>query len=377
MSSQRLITVLPPALMAAAAFALPLGGCSSRAASPGSAPAVPAVTVAPPARELVQDSLQYTGRVEAVQRVEVRSRVSGYLSAIQFRDGQLVKAGTPLFVIDQRPFLAMRDRARAALAAAEARYQLAHTQYERTNSLQGSGAASAEDRDLAQGEYDGAKAAVQVARAELRNAELELEYSTVSAPITGRISDHRIDVGNYVSGGGSQGGVLATIVATDTVRAMVDLPEADYQRLRRNGALPKQVSVSVQGVQATRQADIDFVDSETSSRSGTIRLRASVPNPDGVLVPGYFAQVKVPVGPRLERLLVPDALVQNDQNRKLVMVVDGDGKAVPRAIETGALVGNKRVVLAGLAPDERVIVSGAGRVKPGERVTATPAPQGM
>jgi len=364
-------------LLAAAAFSLPLGGCSSRAASPAAAAPAPSVTVAPPAREPVQDTLQYTGRVEALQRVEVRSRVSGYLSAIQFKDGQLVKAGTPLFVIDQRPFLAMRDRARAALAAAEARYRLAHAQYERTNSLQGSGAASAEDRDQAQGEFDGAKAAVQVAKAELRNAELELEYSTVTAPITGRISDHRIDVGNYVSGGGAQGGVLATIVASDTVRATVDLPEADYQRLRRTGALPRQVSVGVEGEQAMRQADIDFVDSESSSRTGTIRLRASVPNPDGLLVPGYFAQVKVPVGPRTERLLVPDALIQNDQERKLVMVVDAEGKAVPRAIETGALVGHKRVVLAGLAPDERVIVGGAGRVKPGERVTATAAPQGM
>ncbi len=320
--------------------------------------------------------MQYTGRVEAVQRVEVRSRVSGYLAAIRFTDGQLVKAGTPLFVIDQRPFLVMRDRARAALAAAEARYRLAHSQYERTNALQGSGAASAEDRDQARGEYDGAKAAVQVAKAELRNAELELAYATITAPITGRISEHRIDVGNYVSGGGAQGGVLATIVASDTVRATVDLPEADYQRLRGHGALPKQVTVSVAGAQATRQADIDFVDSESSNRSGTIRLRASVPNTDGLLVPGYFAQVKVPVGPRVDRLLVPDALIQHDQNRKLVMVVDGEGKAAARAIETGALVGHRRVVLAGLAADDRVIVGGASRVKPGERVAATTAPQG-
>src|SRR5476651_688652 len=153
MATHRLSLLLPPAALAVAVLSLPLCGCAPRAASAaGAAPPPPAVTVAPPARELVQDALQYTGRVEAAQRVEVRSRVSGYLSAISFKDGQLVKAGTPLFVIDPRPFVAMRDRARATLAAAEARNKLAGTQYERVASLQASGAASTEDRDLAQGE---------------------------------------------------------------------------------------------------------------------------------------------------------------------------------------------------------------------------------
>lgn len=357
-----------------------VSGCSppeAVAVASAAAPSMPTVTVVRPEKSVVQDSLDYTGRIEPSQKVEVRSRVSGYLQAIKFRDGQQVKVGDPLFVIDQRPFAAARDRAQASLAQAKARQKLAAAQLERIIRLHQSRASSTEEVDRARGEFEAAEASILLNEAELRSAELELSFTTVRAPISGRISDRRVDVGNYLAGGTAQGGVLTTIVTQSPVRVVVDLSEADFQRLRQQTKLPEQVQLNLDGAAGTQSATIDFVDNEISARSGTVRLRASIGNADHAMMPGNFARVRIPVGTPQEMLLVPDAAIQSDQTKKLVLVVDANGEVAAKQLELGSLVGSKHVVLSGLAADDQVIVSGAQGVRPGDRVQiATPPPSG-
>lgn len=321
--------------------------------------------------------MEYTARIEPSQRVEVRSRVSGYLQQINFRDGQQVKAGDPLFVIDPRPFAAARDRAQAGLTQAGAREKLAAALFGRSSTLQQSGAASTEELERARGELDGARAAVQVSRAELRSAELELSFASIQAPIAGTVSDRRVDVGNYVAGGAAQGGVLTTIVTHSPVRAMVDLSEADFQRLRAERALPTKVELTLGGAHPRQGATVDFIDNEIGAQSGTVRLRASLANAKGEFMPGSYARVHIPIGAPQERLLVPDTAILNDQNKKMVFVVDANSQVAPRKLALGGLVGDKHVVLSGLAPQERVIVAGAAKVRPGDRVTVVQPAKGI
>lgn len=374
MKLPRPIPSLPTALLSLLALAASaaLSGCARSEAAPGGPPPPPTVSVALPETSMVQASLEYTGRIEPSQRVEVRSRVSGYLQQITFRDGQQVKAGDPLFVIDPRPFAAARDRAQAGLAQAGARRKLAAAQFERSDRLQRTGAGSTEELERARGELEGAQAAVLLSQAELRAAELELSFTTMRAPIAGTVSDRRVDVGNYVAGGAAQGGVLTTIVAHSPARAVVDLSEADFQRLRQQDQLPARVELSLDGG-TVRDATVDFVDNEIGARSGTVRLRASLANADRAVMPGSFARVRIPVGAAQARLLVPDAAILSDQNKKMVLVVDAAGKVAPRKLELGGLRGDRQIVLSGLGARERVIVSGAAKVKPGDQVLVAAA----
>lgn len=375
MKLTRPIPSLPTALLSLLALAASatLSGCARTEAAPGGPPPPPSVAVALPETSMVQASLEYTGRIEPSQRVEVRSRVSGYLQRIAFRDGQQVQAGDPLFVIDPRPFAAARDRAQAGLAQAGARRKLAAAQFERSERLQRTGAGSTEELERACGELEGAQAAVLLSQAELRAAELELSFTTLRAPIAGTVSDRRVDVGNYVAGGAAPGGVLTTIVAHSPARAVVDLSEADFQRLRQQARLPSRVELSLDGGGPVREATVDFVDNEIGARSGTVRLRASLANADRAVMPGSFARLRIPIGAAQQRLLVPDAAILNDQDKKMVLVVDAAGKVAPRRLELGGLRGDRRIVLSGLGARERVIVSGAAKVKPGDQVLAAAA----
>ncbi|RFO96652.1 efflux transporter periplasmic adaptor subunit [Rhodoferax lacus] len=364
----------PVLILAVLASAALVSGCSKTAASPAAVPPMPTVTVAHPEKSVVQDAMDYTGRIEPAHSVEVRSRVSGYLEAIKFRDGQQVKAGDPLFTIDPRPFLATRDRAQAALAQAMARQKLASAQFARLSRIHEAGASSTEELDRARSEFESAQATVLASEADLRSAEVELSFTTVRAALSGKVSDHRLDVGNYITGGTAQGGVLTTIVAQSPVRAVVEVSEADFQRLRQQKKFPERVQLRVDGMAGTQSAPLDFVDNEISPRSGTVRLHATMGNTDQTVVPGNFAHVRIPVGAPQERLLVPDAVVQSDQTKKMVLVVDSSGKVMAKRVEVGSLVDNKRVVLAGLLAEDRVIVSGAQRVRPGDSVqVAKPA----
>jgi multidrug efflux system membrane fusion protein len=364
----------PMLMLAVLASAALVSACSKTDATTAAVPPMPTVTVAHPEKSVVQDAMDYTGRIEPAHSVEVRSRVSGYLEAIKFRDGQQVKAGDPLFIIDPRPFVATRDRAQAAFAQAMARQKLASAQFARLSRIHEAGASSTEELDRARGEYESAQAAVLAGEADMRSAELELSFTTVRAALSGKISDHRLDVGNYIAGGTAQGGLLTTIVAQSPVRAVVEVSEADFLRLRQQKKFPERVQLRVDGMAGAQSAPLDFVDNEISTRSGTVRLHATMGNADQAVVPGNFAHVRIPVGTPQERLLVPDAIVQSDQTKKMVLVVDANGKVIAKRVEVGSLVDNKRVVLAGLVAEDRVIVSGAQRVRPGDSVqVAKPA----
>lgn len=359
-------------LVLAAALALPGCSRSAGAASPAQGP-MPTVTVAAPKSAMVQDALEYTGRIEPSQRVELRSRVSGYLHAIQFKDGQRVNVGDVLFVIDQRPFIAARDRAQAGLAQANARLKLANAQAERATRLQAAGANSAEDLDRINAELESAKAATLASEADLRGAELELSFTAIRAPIAGVASDRRVDVGNYVAGGASQGAVLTTIVATSPAHAVVELSEADYAKLRQQPRMPEAVQVRMDGVAAAKAGNVNFIDNEANQRSGTVRMRAVVPNTDGGILPGNFVRLSIPMGSAQLRLLVPDAAILSDQTRKLVLVVDAQGQVAAKLVQLGGLEGGQRVVLSGLAATDQVIVSGGPKVRPGARVQVASA----
>jgi RND family efflux transporter MFP subunit len=356
-------------LFVAITSAAVLSGCGpSKTVSPGSAQPIATVTVAAPEKSMVQETLDYTGRIEPSQRVEVRSRLSGYLQAIKFRDGQQVKAGDPLFVIDQRPFAIARDRAQANFAQAIVRQKLALKQLARITHLQQSGASSTDELDRIRSEFEGAQAAVLLSQAELRSADLELSFATIKSPISGTVSDHRVDIGNYVVGGTAQGGLLTTIVAQSPLRATVDLSEYDFARLRQQKQLPERIQIRLDGVTGTQVGTIDFIDNEISARSGTLRLRTSIANVDKTIKPGSFAHVRIPVGAPEEKFLVPDSAIQSDQTKKLVLVVDANGKVAPKRVELGGLYNGKRVVLSGLSADDKIIVSGAQRVRPGDSV---------
>lgn len=353
---------------------LALSGCSKSAgaASPAQGP-LPTVTVAAPKSAVVQDALEYTGRIEPSQRVELRSRVSGYLHAVQFKDGQRVNVGDVLFVIDQRPFIAARDRAQAGLAQASARLKLANAQAERATRLQAAGANSAEDLDRINAEFETAKAAALAAEADLRSAELELSFTTIRAPIAGVASDRRVDVGNYVAGGASQGAVLTTIVATSPAHAVVELSEADYAKFRQQPRMPETVQVRMDGVAGAKAGKVDFIDNEANQRSGTVRMRAVVPNADAGVLPGNFVRLSIPMGSAQQRLLVPDAAILSDQTRKMVLVVDAHGQVAAKPVQLGGLEGGQRVVLSGLTATDQVIVSGGQKVRPGARVQVASA----
>lgn len=362
----RVRAIATAAVLLAAALALP--GCSKPAGAANATQAqLATVTVAAPTAAMVQDSLEYTGRIEPSQRVELRSRVSGHLQAVQFKDGQRVDVGDVLFVIDQRPFIAARDRAQAGLAQANARLKLASAQAERATRLQAAGANSTEDLDRINAEHETAKAAMLAAEADLRSAELELSFTTIRAPIAGVASDRRVDVGNYVAGGASQGAVLTTIVATSPAHAVVELSEADYAKLRQQ-RMPETVQVRLDGAAAAMPGKVDFIDNEANQRSGTVRMRAVVPNNDAAVLPGNFVRLSIPMGSAQQRLLVPDTAILSDQTRKLVLVVDGQGQVVAKPVQLGGLEGGRRVVLSGLATTDQVIVSGGQKVRPGARV---------
>lgn len=363
----RVHAIAAATLLLAAAVALP--GCGKPAGAANATQAqLPTVTVAAPTSAMVQDSLEYTGRIEPSQRVELRSRVSGYLQAIQFKDGQRVNVGDVLFVVDQRPFIAARDRAQAGLAQASARLKLAIAQAERAARLQAAGANSAEDLDRINAEHETAKAAALAAEADLRSAELELSFTTIRAPIAGVASDRRVDVGNYVTGGPAQGAVLTTIVATSPAHAVVELSEADYAKFRQQPRMPETVQVRLDGATAAKTGKVDFIDNEANRRSGTVRMRAVVPNTDAGVLPGNFVRLSIPMGSAQQRLLVPDTAILSDQTRKLVLVVDAQGQVTAKPVQLGGLEGGQRVVLSGLDASDQVIVSGGQKVRPGARV---------
>ena len=357
---------------ASALVAAALYGCSPR--SEAQAPPAPAVTVATPLVQTIQDWDEFTGRFEATQDVDVRARVGGYVSAVHFRDGDFVRRGQLLFTLDPRPAQAALASARATLAQANAQLTLARSEYERAQTLLESQAVSQAEADTRRGAVLTAEAAVAAANAGIRARQLDLEFTRVVAPISGRVSDRRVDPGNLIGGGSSAGDILTTIVSSAPIYFTFDGSEAvmlKYQRQARNGAAPIQVRLQDESTYS-RSGSLDFTDNAIDTASGVIRLRAVVPNADGFLKPGMFGQARLAGSGSYQAMLVPDAAVSTDQARRIVYVVAADGSVAPKPVVLGPLVDGLRVVRSGLAATDRVIINGVQRIQqPGMKVQAS------
>jgi RND family efflux transporter MFP subunit len=350
-------------------------GDATQAPSP---PPPPQVTVAKPLQQTVADTTVLLGQFSAVDSVELRAQVGGTLVAITFKDGQVVHKGDPLFAIDPRPYQIKLDQAIAQLQTAEAKRSLADVELWRARQLKQSNFGSAEVADQRAADQHGAQAAVETAQAAIRDAQLDLEFSRLSAPFSGRIGAHLVSVGNLVSG--SRGGtgpstLLATIVSLDPIYIDFDMSEADYRAYQRGhgGAAPHDdVAISLGGDDRfDRDGTLDFLDNAVNRSSGTIHARATVPNPDLTITPGQFARLRVPLGRPAPALLLPAAAVVPDQANEMVMTVAADGTIVPKAVEIGGLYHGLRVIRAGLASTDTVVIDGLVRVRPGAKVTPT------
>jgi RND family efflux transporter MFP subunit len=341
---------------------------------PPPAPPTPSVTVAHPLAETVPRWDEYTGRFLPVQTVEVRPRVSGAVDKIHFKDGQIVKAGDLLFTIDPRPYQIAVDSARADVVRMQSQTAMLSKDLARGETLVTGGTITKRDMDQRRGGSDAARAQLLGAEAALRNAELNLEWTQVRAPIAGRVSDRRIDVGNLVQAGTT---LLTTIVSLDPIYFEFDVSESDFLRHARAG-VTRQNGKMQANVRLADEADwkragvIDFLDNQLNVRSGTIRARAVLDNKDLFLTPGAFGRVRVNGG-ELNALLIPDAAVASDQTNKVVLTVTPDNKVVPRPVSLGPLYNGLRVILSGLDPKDRVITAGLANpmVRPGAVVSPT------
>jgi RND family efflux transporter MFP subunit len=338
------------------------------------------VTVAPPlARKVVQWD-EYTGRFEASERVAVRPRVTGYIDKVHFADGADVKQGDLLFTIDRRPFAIAVDSARADLTRAQAQVTLNQMDYQRAQELVRSAATTVRDLDQRKANLDTAQAQVLSAQAALRNAELNLEWTEVRAPISGRVSDRRVDAGNLVTGGQDGANLLTTIVRLDPIYFVFEGSEADYIRYTRLNSQGQRPSsrlapnpVRVQLADETgwpHAGRMDFVDNEVNARNGTIRGRAVLDNHDLFLSPGTFGRLRL-YGGTVDALLVPDDVIVSDQARKVVFTVGTDDKIVAKPVTIGGFALGLRVITADLQPSDRVVLDGLANpfVRPGAVVS--------
>jgi RND family efflux transporter MFP subunit len=346
-------------------------------------PPPPAVEVAHPVvREIVEWD-EYSGRLEAVERVEVRARVSGYVESVHFADGQIVESGALLFVIDPRPYQAAVSRAEAEVASAKARLALAERDSRRAEGLLASDVISRERFDTTATARHTADADVAAAAAALEKAQLDLEFTRVRSPIRGRVGRDFVTPGNLVTGGTSDSTLLTTVVSLDPIHVYFDVDEGaglKYERLARSGErplsrdVPNPVMVGLADEEGfPHRGHIDFVDNQLDPRTGTTRLRAVLPNPDLLLTPGLFARVRLLGSGRHEAMLLPDEAIGTDQAVRFVLVVAESGRVESRAVTLGGLVDGLRVVRSGLAPEDRVIVRGMQGAAAGDLVEARAA----
>jgi RND family efflux transporter MFP subunit len=370
MKSARLLTILLLLVPALAA-------CGQSQSQPqASAPPPPQVTIAKPVSKMIADQDEYVGRFVAVESVEVRARVPGYLEAIHFQDGQMVKAGDPLFTIDRRPFQIALAQAQASLAQAKATLAFAESDLARAQGLAIGTVITQQTFDQRTQAKRSAEASVASQQAAERQATLDLEFTELRAPVSGRIGDRRVSIGNLVTGGTSGNtSLLATIESIDPIRFEFTLDEASYLRYGhfteapdRGLTLPVTLKLLNEST-FSYQGKMDFVDNAIDRSSSTIRARAVFANPDGKFAPGMFARVRMAAAPPRNELLVPDAAIGVEQVRKFVLVVDAGNVARPKYVTLGPVVDGLRVITQGLTPDDNVIINGLMRAKPGAKVT--------
>jgi RND family efflux transporter MFP subunit len=339
--------------------------------------AVPPVTVSRPLQRDIDTRLGFLGQFSAINRVELRAQVGGILTEIHFEDGQIVHKGDLLFTIDPRPYEIKLAQATAALQTATAHIALANNQLSRAQSLRRSDFATQETVDQRTSDQDASAAAVEDAKARIRDAQLDLEYCRVTAPFTGRIGARQVSIGSLVAGSRaavSPTTLLATLVSLDPIYLDFDMSESDFltfsrERAKRGGPLADKVVIGLSDENNfKREGMLDFVDNALDRSSGTLHARATVPNADLFLAPGQFARLRVAVAPPTAVLMLPDSAVVLDQSQHLVMTVSSDGTVVPKIVETGDLRGGLRVVRSGLDPDDRVVIDGLVRAVPGSKV---------
>jgi len=359
----------------------------SDAASPAASAAMPPpeVTVAAPLQREITEWDEYTGQFSAVDFVEMRPRVSGYIESVHFKDGQLLKAGDLLYIIDPRPFDIALASAQAQLGNATAQRQLAQAQLARAERLRKNDFVAASTYDERLAELRSAEAAVETANAAIRSAQLDLEWTHVTAPISGRIGRNAVTEGNLVAGGsGVNATLLATIVSLDPIYLDFDMSESDFLAYQRASAAGK--------LQSTRDATIpvfarlfdeddwslkgslNFVDNRVDRNAGTIRARAVFANPDALITPGQFGRVRIPGSEPHQAILIPDSAIVTDQSHKIVMTVGADGVVVPKIIRPGPFYDELglRIVREGLEPTDQIVINGLIRVRPNAKVTPVP-----
>ena len=378
---------LPRLSAALLPLALVLAGCGQ--SQPPAGPPPPAVTVAKPVQRAVTDLDEYVGRFVAIDSVEIRARVSGYLDQVHFRDGQMVKQGDLLFTIDKRPFENTLAQARANLAQAKANLAFTEADLERGRLLSRDRTITEQVFEQRTQAFRSAQASVAANEATVRQAALDVEFTELRAPVAGRIGDRRVSPGNLVAGGTvASTTLLATIVSLDPIRFEFTMDEASYLRYERFSQSSKEVTGREGGVKVGLKllddkgfdhvGHMDFVDNVIERSSGTIRGRAVFANPTGVLTPGMFGRIRVPGSPTYDALLVPDAAIGTEQIKKFVLVVDKDNTAVARYVTLGQVTAdNLRVIKGGLTASDNVVVNGLARVRPGQKVTPQePGPGG-
>ena len=339
-------------------------GAPQAAAAPA-----PVLTVAAPIARDVTLWDEYIGRFEASKAVEVRPRVSGAITAIHFTDGQIVRQGQPLFTIDPRPYRAALGEARASAASARSDLALALLELERAGRLVDVEAVSQSEIDRLRARVNAANAALAGADARIAARALDVEFTVVRAPLSGRISDRQIDAGNLVSAGDAGGTLLTTINALDPVYFTFQGSEALFLKTKREGGdKAATVEVRLQDESEYRwKGQLDFTDNGLDPRSGTIRARASFANPEMFLTPGMFGNMRLSTGQTAHALLVPAAAVQTDQARKIVYVVGKDGMVAAKPVELGPEVDGLRVIRSGLAPTDQVVITGYQFARPGTK----------
>ena len=339
----------------------------------------PEVTVAAAVDREVTDWDEFTGHFEAVQSVEVRPRVSGFVQHVSFPEGASVRQGDVLLTIDPRPYQAEVERAEAVLEQAKTREQLAQQELDRAKRLVATQAISREELDARTSGVAESGAAVRAADAALQNARLNLEWTTVRAPISGRVGRAEITEGNLVQSGPPSPSLLTTIVSLDPIYVYFDSDEQAYLKYvaaPRGHSGPDGLSVQVGLANETgypHEAKVDFVDNRVDQSAGTIRVRAVLPNPNRMFAPGLFARVRLAGGQPRAVTMVQDQAIGTDQDRKFVLVLKPDSTVEYRPITVGRLVDGLRVVQSGLKPGDNIVINGLLRVRPGMKVSAKTA----
>jgi multidrug efflux system membrane fusion protein len=356
-----------------------LAACGEQAQKPP-APPPPQVTVAKPVKQTVVDQDEYVGRFVAVDLVEIRARVSGYLEKVHFTDGQMVKAGDLLFSIDPRPYRNVLAQARGTLAQSRANLEYTTGDLDRAKKLVQEKTISEQVFEQRTQAMRTAQALVSANEAAVNQAALDLEFTELRAPVSGRIGDRKVAPGNLVTGAlTGTTTLLATIVSTDPIRFEFTTDEGSYLRYQRMPKNAPDIADRGAGLEVAlklldesdfgHKGKMDFVDNVIDRSSGTIRARAQFGNPTGLFTPGMFARIRVPGSAPYEALLVPDVAIGTEQVRKFVWVIDGDNTAKQKYVTLGSLQGGLRIVKEGVSIDDRVVVNGLNRVRANQKVT--------